>query len=34
MFGFPLHLTQLASQISFILSLVLPSGQLSLVPLR
>lgn len=29
-FGFPPHLTQLASQISFILSLVLLWGQLSL----
>lgn len=31
MFGFPLHQTSLASQISFILSLVLDWGQLSLV---
>lgn len=33
-FGFPLHLTQLASQISFILSFVLLWGQLSLVPVQ
>lgn len=31
--GFPLHPTQLASQISFILSFVLLWGQLSLVPM-